>query len=489
MSISTTLAALPGLFLRALTNLRKRPKDLAPPSLWMSPGRIGGELNPQQVSAIMQDADTGYGYYRLVDLFDEARQKDCHLHAVLSTLELSIADMEIQVVPASEKRRDRMVAKFVEGFLGEFGATVDDNSATDLAGLIQHLVGGYVYSFAVAEILYEKRNGRLIPVSADPVMPRRFTFDPSTTDLHFWDSVGTIPYPGINLRKEYPNRFIQFQPRVTGSGPAREGLIRPLLWAALFRNWTIRDWMALAEMSWKPNRIGYYLKTASNDDIVALRNALNYLSTNGATLLPETVNLKYEWPSSSGRGGSESPHMALATYMADEMSKAVLGSTLTTQQGRTGAMALGQVHNEVRQDRRNAAGKSIAGVLRRDLVAPPVRMNFGEGVPVPGIRLIPKDVADPVAMATVIKQLADPKIGMQIPVAWIRKLFGIPTPKEGEEVLGQIVLPRIPETAETTRMRVRLVEEDERVALTEALAEIEAEAAMERRLRLGAVVQ
>jgi hypothetical protein len=40
--------------------------------------RIGGAITPLQVSAIIQEADDGTTY-RLVDLMNECRQKDCHL--------------------------------------------------------------------------------------------------------------------------------------------------------------------------------------------------------------------------------------------------------------------------------------------------------------------------------------------------------------------------------------------------------------------------
>ncbi|HNX51735.1 MAG TPA: hypothetical protein PKL08_16320, partial [Thermoanaerobaculaceae bacterium] len=61
-------------------------------SLWDQAGRLGGKLTPQDVSAIIRMADGGE-LRLLMDLANECRQKDCHLSAVLSVAEESIAGL------------------------------------------------------------------------------------------------------------------------------------------------------------------------------------------------------------------------------------------------------------------------------------------------------------------------------------------------------------------------------------------------------------
>ena len=94
----------------------------------------------------------------------------------------------------------------------------------------------------LAELIWEKRDGKNVPVAADPVSARRFVYHPDTTKLHFWDYTGQVyGYPGVDLTVEFPNRFIQFQPRVLGTGAGREGLMRPLIWASMLRSWRSRS--------------------------------------------------------------------------------------------------------------------------------------------------------------------------------------------------------------------------------------------------------
>ena len=429
--------------------------------LWFNPGRIGGELTPRQVSEIFAYADQGY-LYRLIDLYDEARQKDCHLHSVLSTWEFALALLEVQVIPASPKRRDVKIAAWVEGFLQDFGASVDSDRAYDLSTLIAHLAGAYGYGHADAEILWQKRGIERVPIGAEPIMPRRFCYAPDTSLLHFWDACGYMPYPGINLIKEFPHRFIQFRPRVTGAVPTREGLKSPLIWAALFRNWTIRDWLTLAELAWKPWRIGKYKKAdfASQKDIQALERALQYLVTNGATLLPETVELQIEFAKGSSSGaGNTNAHKSLADFLAAEMSKAVLGQTMTTDNG--SSLSQAQVHRLVQNDRRNAAARAIAAILQRQLVAVAVHLNFGTDAAVPQIRLAGSDDVDLAALSQAIERLV--KLGLPVSVPWIYKLYGMPTPKAGEPVIGPTLPALVPDEqqkklgiASADRTRVRL---------------------------------
>jgi len=457
---------------------------VAPGSLWHQEGRIGGELTPKQVGDIILLADAGHTY-RLVDLAVESRERDCHLHACLSTLELSLAGLELQIIPASDKRRDRKIAVEVEQILNDFGNYNEQGTPLGLSDLIAHLAGAFYYGGAVSELIWVKRGGKLVPVAADPVQPRRFIVDPDTCKLHFYEAFGPVSYPGINLLEEYPNRFVQFTPRVLGSGPAREGLMHPLVWAALFRNWTIRDWMNLAELAWKPWRIGRYDKDeyASEADIQALYHALEFVTASGASLLPNTVELEVQWPGQKG-SGHESAHERLCMFMAAEMSKAILGQTMTTDDGSSYSQA--QVHWKVAVDRRDSAARTIANVIRWQIVMRYLRLNYGADTPVPRVRLVANDV-DLSQLAIVLQQLT--AIGLPIATSWIYKMFGMPAPKPGDEVVGNPIPARIPTEDQQVRIalksRIRILE-DEEAAEGDAAAMAELEAERERHAELEA---
>jgi phage gp29-like protein len=204
------------------------------------------------------------------------------------------------------------------------------------------------------------------------------------------------------------------------------------MWASLFRTWSMGDWMRLAELAWKPYRIGEYEREASGEDKAALLEALDALTTNGFALIPKTTALQMKYPEGLATAGDQ--HGALCAFLAAEQSKCVLGATLTVEQGRVGSNALGNVHADVSKAIRDADAHAIEATIRRQLITPLVRMNFGDGVAIPSFQFLTDDAVDYVAYATALDKLANR--GLRIPARWARTKFGIPEPEEGEEVMG-----------------------------------------------------
>lgn len=405
-------------------------------SLWLQFQRVGGGLTPQQVSGIIREADAGQTW-RLMDLANDARQKDCHLQSVLATSEEAIAGLEWELeLPENPKLKERKAAEALEDHLRSTGL---------MPRLFAHHAGARYYGYAVTEPGYERVGELLLPTSFDHISARRFGFR-INDGVFVWRDMD-MPYDGVDIRKDYPNKFIISQPRITGDVPCREGLVRVLMWAALFRNWTLTDWLKLGEIAWKPWRTGTYDKDADQKDIDNLTDVLEGMSSNGVAVVPTTTNLKVEWP--AGMTG-QSQHGAMFAAMAAEMSKAVLGQTLTTEQGKVGSQALGNVQNEVRKDLREATARYVAGDITRDLIAPLTAMNWGPGVRPARLRLITDDAKDLVAFSTALDKLTGPNVKLSLPAKWVRKQAGVPDPDEDEEMIGfkdgEVDIPIDPKT-------------------------------------------
>jgi phage gp29-like protein len=413
---------------------------VATPALYYQHTRIGGSLTPEDVSNILRSADTGY-MWRLADLANESRQKDGHLQAILGTREMAPAGLRPLVTPASDDPQDVLIAEWVTDWLTNFGTQSPGpgEAPRDLRYLIQHLAGANYFGYAVSETLFSKDGKYVIPTGCSPLAPRRFVFDIETGRFMFWDVQGSVPYPGTDLMAEFPGRFVDFHPRINGDYESREGLCRVLVWAALFRNWSLGDWMKLAEIAWKPWRIGVYNSgrgakeaiPAAKEDKAVLKSALERIASNGIAVIPDTVQLNVEWPK---RGAGSADHEALCRFLAQEMSKATLGQTLTTEQGKVGSQALGNVHNEVRHDIRDADALAIAAAIRRDMIAPAVRLNFGANVRIPGFALVADEVVDVGQFSVAVKNLAD--AGLPMPAKWVRSQMAMPDPVKGDELVG-----------------------------------------------------
>lgn len=394
-------------------------------SLWRQFSRIGGGLTPGQVSAIVREADGG-DPRRLMDLANEARQKDGHLQAVLGQSEETLAALPWQLVLHDDSRlKDRKARDWADQYL---------RTCPSFRRLIAHLAGATYYGFAVSEILWAKEDGRLVPSSFEPLAPRRFGFR-QEDGLFVWRDEG-MRRDGVDFRVEYPWKFVVSQPRVTGDVPCREGLVRVLMWAALFRNWTLTDWVRLGEIAWKPWRIGTYKKGAAQEDIDGLVNVLDGMSTNGVATVPDSVTVDVKWAPHSS---TKSTHEVLFQTIGSEMSKAVLGQTETTEASQSSGLAQAKVHQSVRGDLLEARARCIAAELTRDVLAPMILLNFGDSAVVPEFQFVTQDKQDFKAFAEGVKSLKE--AGTKIPQAWVREQAGIPEPQDGEELLGDPEIP------------------------------------------------
>jgi phage gp29-like protein len=396
--------------------------DLA---LWHQFQRIGGAITPTQVSTILREADAG-DMTRLMDLGNDARQKDGHLQAILSQAEEGIAGLDWQLrLPDGAKARDKRAAKVAESYL---------RSAKNFQRMISHQAGAIYYGRAITETAWQKRDGFLVPGDFVNHAARRFVFRQSDGKL-VWKDPGMVE---VDFLEEFPGKFIVSQPRVNGDVPCREGLIRVIVWAAMFRNWDLTDWLRTGEASWKPWRIGYHDPKANDEDKESLEAALSQLTTSGYAMLPKSTEMKIEWPGGTSQS-SKSTHSELFNVIAQEMSKAVLGQTETVQSSNSSGYAQAKVHERVGGTLLKSRAKSVAADITRDLVQPFIEWNFGKGYEVPRFEFITQDPVDIGGFADAISKLVGS--GLNISQEWVRDQIGAPEPIDGQDVMGADVDP------------------------------------------------
>lgn len=417
-----------------------RPSELSTPvigsqSVWKQFSRIGGNLTPSDVSSIILQADSG-DCSRLVDLANDCRQKIGQLHTCLHTRENALAQLPLTISPykARDDRdplpRDAEVAAFVDEVLR--GAVGDGQDSCSLDELVPHLQGGVYHGHAVAENYWARLGRQLIITGFHRVDQRRFGFSTDTGRLVYQPN-GRGWGTGVDLMTAYPAQFTQHQPRINGDVAVREGLSHLLVWPATFINWDIVDWLRLAELAWKPWRIAHMAKGAGDKAKANLINALQQLTNNGVALIGDAEKIELLWPGQQG-GRTSSTHRELADWMCSEISKSVLGQTLTTDAGERGARSLGEVHERVRQDIRNQDARAIAATIRRCVVAPLVVFNYGPSTPIPGVAYETDDSVDVAAFAAALTELR--AAGLRIPEWWAYDVSGVPEPRDDEAVLG-----------------------------------------------------
>jgi phage gp29-like protein len=370
-------------------------------------------LTPAQVAEILRRASMGDAHDFLIAAAD-IEEKDLHYRAVLQTRKLAVAGLPWDVQPADESRAAKKAADLARRVL----------ESIDLPDLMVQLLDALSKGYAVAEILWQTDGPTWVPAAILPREAHWFRFDRETgRALRLMD--GTPDGQELPLYK-----FVCHTPKVMAGIPLMGGLARSALWAWVFKSYALRDWAAFAELYGQPIRLGKYEAGATREDIAVLKRAVFELGSDAGAVIPAGMAL--EIVESGSKTASADLYQRLIEYLDRQVSKAVLGQTLTTDQGSSGSLAQARVHNEVRADLMRADARALASTLTRDLIAPLIRLNM-PGAPLPHLRLIVEEPEDMAALADQVVKLT--QVGMPVPQSWVREKFGIPEAGQ-DEVLG-----------------------------------------------------
>jgi phage gp29-like protein len=178
-----------------------------------------------------------------------------------------------------------------------------------------------------------------------------------------------------------------------------------------------------------PLRLGKYEPTSTPADRDALVTAIRNLGSDAAGVISKATEI--EFVEAASRSGGANPYQLMADFCNREMSKAVLGQTLTTDTaGSTGTYAAAFIHGQVRRDLVEADAQALAATLREQLLRPLVGFNFGWDKPVPWFRFRFEEEEDLKALSEVFRNLA--AMGFPLDMEHVAERFGIPMAGAGE---------------------------------------------------------
>lgn len=219
----------------------------------------------------------------------------------------------------------------------------------------------------------------------------------------------------------------------------RSALFRQLVWTYLFKNYSVGDLAEFLEIYGIPLRVGKYPSSASEAEKLTLLRALAAIGHNAAGIIPEGMLLEFH----NAATGDPKAFELMMNWCERNQSKVILGATLTSgADGKASTNALGQIHNEVRKDLRDADVRQLNTTLTRDLVYAVAALN---GLAPDGPRRSPQfqlnaqETEDLTAYAEALPKLVS--IGVQPTVKWAHEKLGIPMPQDGEPVLQQPAQP------------------------------------------------
>jgi phage gp29-like protein len=254
-------------------------------------------------------------------------------------------------------------------------------------------------------------------------------------NINFLDSLVPLVITADQSQGVAPQSFqlIYHRAAARSGHDTRNGVLRVCAYMYLFKNYAMKDWAAFNEIFGMPLRLGKYEPSATPADREALRAAISSLGSDAAGIISKSTEIEFI-EASQRLSGVTNPYEVMTYFCNREISKAVLGQTLTTDtQGSTGTYAAGRVQAEVRRDLLEADAEMLSETIREQLLRPLVGFNFGWDQPIPDFGLLIQDAPDFKADSEWLKNLAG--IGMPITVSWVREHFGLPEAQGDEPVL------------------------------------------------------
>ncbi|MBQ9231567.1 MAG: DUF935 family protein [Prevotella sp.] len=216
---------------------------------------------------------------------------------------------------------------------------------------------------------------------------------------------------------EYPNMLFVGKERDLGL------LVRAAYWVIYKRN-GVADWAQFAEIFGMP--IQEYIYETGDDE--ARKRLLRDIESAGALQrFLHSKDTEMRLVESTGKTASADLYDRLCEQCNAELSKLILGNTLTTEASTTGTQALGTVHKSVEENILKADKKFILNVLNYDMTEIFQAMGIDTG----GGKFVymePKNV-DLTAKMNILVQ-AQTNFGLPVSDDYLYETFGIEKPKD-----------------------------------------------------------
>src|SRR5579885_453830 len=340
-------------------------------------------LTPDKLLGILRNAEIGDPFLYL-EMAEEMEEKDLHYHSVLQTRKMAVSQLDLSVQAAGEDDEARADADFIRAVVLE--------GDLDLASIIYDVMDALGKGFSVAEIIWDTEGRYWIPQRIVWRDPRWFMFDwvsgeqvlvrtlrtegpmiPPTRMIHTASGEIGIQPATAPL---HPFKFITHIAKAKAGIPIRGGLARAAGWSYLFKNYVLKDWVTFAELYGQPLRVGKYGPGATDNDKNLLLRAVANMGTDASAVVPDSMVI--ELLENKQTTASSKLYEDFCEYIDKQISKAVLGQTLTTELPRGGgSRAAAQVHDAVRRDLSQDDARKLAATLNRDLVRPLIDLNRG----------------------------------------------------------------------------------------------------------------
>ncbi|MCX7909863.1 MAG: DUF935 domain-containing protein [Ignavibacteria bacterium] len=221
-----------------------------------------------------------------------------------------------------------------------------------------------LFGFQPIEIIWQAEGSYLVPKELKARPQEWFAFDVD----------GNLLFKGRNgleYSKVPEYKFINVQHEASGINPYGHSLLSKCYWPVTFKNGGLRFWVNFTERYGMPILIGQYQRGATNEEIQQLARDLDSIYEDAIIVAPMDVKLELH---EASRTSSVELYLELIRFANNEISKAILSQTLTTElEG--GSYAASQTHFQIRKEIIMADSRLVQNSFNQ-LIRYLVELNF-----------------------------------------------------------------------------------------------------------------
>ena len=239
--------------------------------------------------------------------------------------------------------------------------------------LISDILEATQFGYQPLEIMWKKtKSGHVFPEKVIAKPPEWFCFD-DDNNLKFRTKSN---YYGEIVPDK---KFLLAQNNPSYNNPYGERTLSRVFWPVTFKKGGLKFWVVFTEKYGMPHLIGKHPRGATKEETNTLADMLEDMVQDAIAVIPDDSSVEIQ---EANKTSSADIYEKLIDKMNAEISKAVLGQTLTTEIGTTGSYAASNTHMKVRQDIIDSDRKLVESVINQ-LIQWIYEINFSnEDVPI-----------------------------------------------------------------------------------------------------------
>lgn len=421
------------------------------------PNSVASTITPQRLGGLLRSVVDGNNPQDYMTLAEEIEERDPHYASVLRTRKFAVASLDPSVEAASDDAADQKLADEVRRLM-------DSDQTPDL---FFDLLDGLGKGMGVCQILWDTTVTPWVPKDYKWVDPRYLRPDAETLS-----EILLISDDAPQGKPLEPYKFIIHLPRSKSGSIWRNGLARQCAVLYMLKSFTTRDWWAFAEVFGIPIRVGKYGPNATTEQIATLKSAIATIASDAGAVIPDSMMVELV-ETAKGNGG-DTLFESMVRWCNEEISKLVLGQTMTTENG--SSMAQANVHNEVRLDIAKWDARQLEATINEYLVKPFIVLNWGVQKVYPRVCIRVPEPEDLKVTVDSLMPLIDR--GMRVSESELRDKFGLADPGKDETTLQplsamqvQAVQPIAMNRQQTQRLAINRIQQPSEQAIEQLTEE------------------